>query len=617
MRSRPGRHATAAAAILALVAVLAMPGAQAAPEAETPAAPVQTVGRAHAVGVTNLRQTAAAHPSAAPASPGSAELGSGVEIPKAGSGGSPGPVPNPPTTAITSSHPGETGVDAISHLDQRLASNGNQQSLEPPDQGLCVGNGHVIETVNTALAVYSANGFVVEVPVTALADFFGLAPGVNRQHNPPTVGPFLSDPRCYFDVQTGRFYLTALEIDRDPFTGLIGNRAVTLLAVSQSDDPTGAWGLFDIDATDDGVNGTPRHPNCPCFGDQPVIGADANGFYISTNEYSLNPFGTFFNGSQIYALSKRALAVAALAPFSAPPPFVHLAAGNLGMTFPPVEGIPARIASVQPASTPPGGAYAPNVEYFLSSFDVNVNKGDHRIALWALSNTRSLDAKTVNVKLTAKVLDTEPYAGGPPAGIPVRQKAGPRPLGEAFKEPLPTINADDDRMQAPTYVNGHLFTAISTGLGASGKVDRTGVAWFVVKPSSSSGQVNGTVANQGYVAAADGTSLMYPFVTVNTAGQGVIALSLTGPNYFPSFGYIGFGAGGTAVPVHVARPGARPEDGFTCYVAEGFGPPCRWGDYSYAVTDEVGNLWIAGEDIPNSPRWSTANWGTFVGRLTR
>jgi hypothetical protein len=309
------------------------------------------------------------------------------------------------------------------------------------------------------------------------------------------------------------------------------------------------------------------------------------------------------------------LAEAALTPFSAAPPFVHLEAGNLGMTFPPVQGTASGIASVQPTSTPPGAAYAPNIEYFLSSFDVNVNKSDNRIALWALSNTHSLNNATPNVKLTAAVLATEPYAGGPPAGTPVRQKAGPRPLGQSVGEPVSTINADDDRMQAPTYVNGMVVSALTTGVGAGNRVDRTAAAWFVVQPSFSAGHVHGAVTNQGYVVAPDRTSIMYPFVGLNQAGQGAIALSLTGPQHFPSAGYIRFDLSGPSGPVHVARPGALPEDGFTCYTANG-GPPCRWGDYSYAVADEAGTIWVAGEDIPSSPRTALANWGTFVGRLS-
>ena len=35
------------------------------------------------------------------------------------------------------------------------ANNGNQFSLEPPDQGLCAGNGFVIETVNDVIQVYN------------------------------------------------------------------------------------------------------------------------------------------------------------------------------------------------------------------------------------------------------------------------------------------------------------------------------------------------------------------------------------------------------------------------------------------------------------------------------
>jgi hypothetical protein len=607
------RVLVSAAAAISLMGVSTTQGIAQATPAVSPVA-AQTVGRAHALGTSNLRQAAARSRATSAATPGPFEVHS-AEIDKPSTGASPGPVPNPPATPVTNSHPGEIGFDGISHLDQRLANNGNQFSLEPPDQGLCVGNGHIIEPINDALAVYSANGFFVQVPTTTLSEFFGLAPSINRQHNPPTFGPFLSDPRCYFDFQTGRFFLTVLEISQDPFTGAFGAPAATLLAVSQTGDPTGTWGLFSVDATDDGFNGTPSHPNCPCFGDQPVLGADAHGFYFSTNEYSLSPFGTFFNGAQIYAFSKRALAKAALTPGIAAPPFVHLEAGNLGMTFPPVQGNASGIASVQPASTPPGSAYAPNIEYFLSSFDVNVNKSDNRIALWALSNTRSLDAATPNVKLTAAVLATEPYAGGPPAGTPVRQKAGPRPLGQLLGEGLSTINADDDRMQAPTYLNGMVVSALSTGVGAGNTVDRTGAAWFVVQPSFSAGHVDGTVVNQGYVVAPDRTSIMYPFVGLNQAGQGAIALSLTGPTHFPSFGYIRFSLSGPSGSVHVARPGALPEDGFTCYKANG-GPPCRWGDYSYAVADEAGTLWVAGEDIPSTPRTVNANWGTFIGRLT-
>ncbi len=51
-----------------------------------------------------------------------------------------------------------TSFDGINHREQRTANNGNQFSLEPPDQGLCVGGGHVVEAVNDAFRVYNADG---------------------------------------------------------------------------------------------------------------------------------------------------------------------------------------------------------------------------------------------------------------------------------------------------------------------------------------------------------------------------------------------------------------------------------------------------------------------------
>src|SRR5450759_1202754 len=70
-------------------------------------------------------------------------------------GGLPTTPPNPANTAVTSSNTNFSGFPGLTHTEQRLANNGNQFSLEPPDQGLCVGNGFVMEQVNDALAVYS------------------------------------------------------------------------------------------------------------------------------------------------------------------------------------------------------------------------------------------------------------------------------------------------------------------------------------------------------------------------------------------------------------------------------------------------------------------------------
>jgi hypothetical protein len=281
-------------------------------------------------------------------------------------------VPTPADSTITGFRAG-AGFDGLTHLDQRLASNGNQFNSEPPDQGLAVGNGYVLETVNTALRVRRTDGSTAAATV-ALNPFFGLPVAIDRTTG--RFGPFTTDPRAYFDFDTQRWFVTLLEIDQDPVTGAFLGHSEVMLAVSTTANPTGTWSIFSIDVTN--VTGTPEHAGCPCFGDQPLIGADKYGFYVSTNEFPL--FQAGFNGAQVYAMSKAQLAAGIT------PPVVSFSG------LPLAEG-PAN--TLQPAITAQGGAHATTnngTEYFLSALDFDGTL-DNRIAVWALTNTQTLDSR--------------------------------------------------------------------------------------------------------------------------------------------------------------------------------------------------------------------------------
>src|SRR5215472_19380073 len=79
--------------------------------------------------------------------------------------------------------------------------------LEPPDQGLAVGNGFVLEPINNAIGFYDTAGdfFGFE----AMSAFFGLPPTFTVQNGQavPPFGPFLSDPRAYYDSVNGHFFV--------------------------------------------------------------------------------------------------------------------------------------------------------------------------------------------------------------------------------------------------------------------------------------------------------------------------------------------------------------------------------------------------------------------------
>jgi hypothetical protein len=501
-------------------------------------------------------------------------------------------------------------VDGLTHADSRNAGAGayanSNFSTEPPDQGLCVGNGYVLETVNLAVRVKSAADGADLTPTTPLNEFFGFAPAVVRS-TPLVYGPDVGDPRCYYDSASNRWFVTAFEADTDPATRAFTGSTSVAIAVSQSGDPRGSWNVYSLDTT----NGA--HPNCPCFPDQPLIGADANAFFVSTNEYSLEPFGAYFNGAQIYAIDK-----AALASGSPSANAVHFDGGPLE------EGISY---TVQPATTPPGGTFASvngGTEYFLSALEFGAP--DNRIAVWSVSNTSTIGTATPNLRITHSIVGTQTYMAPVTAGqmsAPARLlpfgKGGIKALYGYPSQPQELIQSNDDRMQQVVFAAGKLWSGLNTSVVLPTGNVNAGIAYFVVTPSSGGTLMNptvsGAVEKQGYVAVSKANAI-YPSIGVNASGMGVMTFSLTGNDLWPSSAYVRVDAtNGVNGPVRIAGLGALPDDGFTGYTPFTGTNAARWGDYSAAVADSGGNIWIASEYIPNLPRTALANWGTKISKV--
>jgi len=211
--------------------------------------------------------------------------------------------------------------------------------------------------------------------------------------------------------------------------------------------------------------------------------------------------------------------------------------------------------------------------------------------------------------------------GQPPVAT---QRPGPTPLADAIKagtfgkapaQNLPLIDSNDDRMQQVTWANGKLWSSLNTVVKPANGTVRTGAAYFAVQPSWSGATLGGAVVKQGIVSISN-NSLLFPSVGMNRFGKGVMSFSIVGDDVYPSVAYVKLddspatGAG----PIHVAALGAAPDDGFSGYAFFG-GRVGRWGDYSAAVADSDGNIWFANEYIPNLPRATLANWGTYIARV--
>ena len=506
-----------------------------------------------------------------------------------------------------------TSFDGLNHFINRFGvSGGNQFSLEPPDQGLCAGNGVILETINDVMAVYRPDGTVASGP-EALNAFYNYPFAVNRTTG--VRGPFATDPSCLFDAATQRWFHVILTLDVVPTNGRFVGTNHLDLAVSKTADPSGGWNIYTVPVQDDGTAGTPNHgcsgiwydgtANNACLGDYPHIGADANGFYITTNEYSF--FGNDFHGAQLYAFSKQALANGDPTVAVTQIDTHGMDNGNSGFTL-------------APAQAPPGGAQATNAggtEYFLSSNAADEAHGNgasigprssNQILVWALSKTASLGTSAPALTLNHAVLGVGTYAFPSPSN----QKSGPTPLRDClnnkacstalngapdpFQEKEYNLDSNDTRMMQTTFAQGKLWAALDTSLPhASSK--SAGIEWFVVTPATSnSGAVTGAVTNSGLLGLPD-DNLIYPAIGVTAAGHGVMAFTVVGGDRFPSAGYALINSSGVGT-VHVAQEGAGPADGFSGYKIENFPNPARprWGDYGAAAV--VGNqIWIASEYI--------------------
>lgn len=540
--------------------------------------------------------------------------------------------------------------DGLNHRQTRLARGGNQFSNEPPDQGLCAGNGFVLETVNTVLNVFDTTGKSLTGPV-ALSAFYGYAPEINRTSH--EYGPSLFDPSCYYDSDTQRWFHLAADLDVDPSTGgLLGSNHLDL-AVSVTADPTGAWNIYQIPVQNDGTQGTPDH-GCslnpdgtghgPCFGDYPHIGADKYGIYITTNEFSF--FGPEFKSAQIYALSKLALARGG--------PIQMVQIDTADYQFEANPGF-----TVWPAHSPAAQYERDHggTEYLISSLAVfNNNNTDNRLRLWALTNTASIDAPTPNLSLANGIVRVASY-GVPPSAT---QKSGDTPLRDCVndttaatlygpgcwnllfvQEPAHTevearIDSNDSRIQQVVFVNGRLFTALDTSLKIHG-VDQAGAAYYIIVPEVEGNRAKGEVKRQGKVGVPN-NNVSYPAIAALPNGRAVMAFTLTGTDHYPTAAYVRVSESDGASVVYVAAEGAGPEDGFSGYAAygprtdplSGNAPYARWGDYGAAFADGD-TIWIASEYIGQTctlseyltapigscggTRTSLGNWDTRISRI--
>ena len=572
---------------------------------------------------------------------------------------------------------GSTSVKGINAVDSAtLKTNLVIGDIEPPDQGLCAGNGNVVETNNIGEILIFNKALKRVSPVIPLDTLMGLT-----QRHWSSGG----DPSCLFDpANGGHWFFTQIvsaspESKGGPFAGCFIAKANTCLegiAVSTGSSPFGPYNVYFLNA-----NYNPKEPGFPfLLNDFAKIAATRDAFLLFYDDFPLNTPGLgggFFNGAQQFAFGKTALEK------GLPVAKVTVARENMGLLKTPngtcfsdnklfLPGI-ACWFSVIPAM-PPNGQFDDShggSGFMLATVDPYALGGNQLAAFdWTgLMNLNSGGCSACSgIRFGGQLFSGVQHyynPGNTPSGILAPQRAGPIPLGnECHKAklggaplstvrhcPLAGIATNSDQVTQASQGNGQLWAGVNTAIvqtyASTVQEQHMGAAYWVVGTRSFDQTGKFSLTSQGYISPMH-EDLEFPAFAAGAAnGRAIVSFTLNGNGglagadnggFFPSsaFGRV-TSTSRTLLSstVNIAALGQSPQDGFTQYLnypSATFAFRPRWGDYGGAIV-AGGKAYFASEYIqspncappafqPNAfgicggTRNGLANWGTSVNHVT-
>jgi hypothetical protein len=577
----------------------------------------------------------------------------------------------PGCDTISSAAGGAVGVKGLNAVDSAEHTTNIFKDVEPPDQGLCAGNGYVVEDNNIGEILIFNAALKRVSPVISLDTVMGL-----------TSKGWSSggDISCLYDASNGGHWFYTEIVSASPesaggtFTGCfaaVANDCYEGIAVTTGSSPFGPYNVYFVHA-----DYNPAEPGYPyLLNDFGKISATRDAFLLFYDEFPLNSSvpglgGGLFNGAQEFAFGKTALEK------GLPAADVTLASENMGLLSTPngtcfsdskyfEPGI-ACWFSVIPA-VPPDPSQWDNSHggsgFMLANVDF-YGLGGNQLAVFDWTGLSDLNSTGCSAcsgirfggQLFSGVLR---YFDNPelPGGNPAPQKAGPIPLGDECGTaglstqgvatcPEGGVQTNDDQVTQASQAQGQLWTAVSTELDQLYSSTNTpelhfGAAYWVVGTGSFDTTGVFSLTSQGYVSPMH-EELEFPAMAAGDSGRAIMDFTLSGNGgpfaadsggFYPStaFGRVTSTSGGLlSSTINIADLGQSPQDGFTEY--QGYPGPTRprWGDYSNAIA-MGGTIYFATNYIqyPNclppqftltvgtcgGTRDGNANWGTSVNSV--
>jgi hypothetical protein len=577
---------------------------------------------------------------------------------------------------ISSFAGGSTSVKGINAVDSATHTANIFKDVEPPDQGLCAGNGSVVETNNIGEILIFDKSLNRTSPVISLDTVMGLT---KRQWSSG------GDPSCIWDPANGGHWFFTQIVSKSPnskggaFAGCFAAKANTCLegiSVTKGSSPFGPYNTYFLNANYD-----PTEPGFPfMLNDFAKIAATRDAFLLFYDEAPLRGNGLgggFFNGAQEFAFNKTALEK------GMPVAKVTVARENMGLLKTPngtcfsdnrffqpgiacwIGVIPAMPANGQFDNSHGGSGFMLTTVdfYFL---------GGNQLAVFDWTGLKNLNSSGCSACSGIR-FGGQLFSGGQnyynpsslgaasPTPFQAPQKSGPIPLGDQCGKaglsavahcPLGPITTNGDNVTQASQGNGQLWAGANTEIVQTYAASNTpethaGAAYWVVGTRSFDQTGRFTLTSQSYISAMH-EDLEFPaFAAGARNGRAIVSFTLNGNGgtagadnggFFPSSAFGRLTSTSRTLlssTINIAALGQSPQDGFTEYQNYPSATPAfrpRWGDYGAAIL-MGGRYYFASEYIqsPNcappafklntigtcgGTRNSNANWGTSVNFVT-
>ena len=579
-----------------------------------------------------------------------------------------GPDPAPSTVScqplgpgcdrISSSSGGAIGVKGLNAVDNgtMLTALGSpHHNNEPADQGLCAGNGYVVETNNVGEILIFNAALQRQSAIIPLDTLMGL-----------TARGWSSggDPSCLYDHDNGghwfftEFVSSTTTASGGPFAGCfvaVPNTCYEGIAVTVGNDPSGPYNVYFLNA-----NYNPNEPGYPSLlNDFAKIAVSRDAFLLFYDEFPQDPNhpgigGGIFNGAQEFAFNKKAfeLGLPVTRADGEPNPAFTVAIENMGYLPTPdgtcasdnTFGLPNITCwySVIPAMPPDPSQYDNNhggSAFMLETLDF-YGSGDTRVAVFDWTGLQALNSHNCEecdgIRFGGALFSGVNYYFDP--GLTATQKAGPIPLGDECgaaglsvapnsSTPPPAscpegpIATNGDNFTQAAQAQGQLWGAASTAItqaySETGPEGHMAAAYWVISTAGFDRGNSFTLTSQGYVSP-EHEDLAFPAMAAEGSaaqdggnGGAIMAFTLTGNGgptgahhggYYPTTAYgrlTSTSAGLLNSVVNIADLGESPQDGFAEYRGYPLGISPRWGDYSWAIflPDSGGKIYFSTQYI--------------------